>query len=127
MFGLGGKLDEIIRLLRILVGEDAKPPRLKLQVKFGASNSTKEKTSMSTGSGFNAPDNEQVPYTIDLTESNPDGSTSPYTLQAGDVVALTSTDGHSTVIPNPADPTGATGNVADTAGFVGPVTGALSF
>src|SRR5271170_848104 len=78
---------------------------------------------MSTGNTFNAPDNDQVPYTISV--SNADGS--PYVLQTGDLLALTSTDGHSTVTPNPADPTGATGTVSDNADFVGPVSGALSF
>jgi hypothetical protein len=81
----------------------------------------------SNPNSFSSPDADSVPYTIDLSSSNPDGSSSPYILQTGDIVALTSTDGHSVVTPNPNDPTGATGSVSDTAGFDGPVTGALSF
>jgi hypothetical protein len=77
----------------------------------------------SPGNTFNAPDNDQVPYTIALT--NPDGS--PYALQSGDLLALSSTDGHSTVTPNASDPTGATGVVTDTAAFVGPVSGNIAF
>jgi hypothetical protein len=82
----------------------------------------KEKQIMSSNT-FSSPSNEQVPYTIALT--NPDSSA--YVFQPGDVAALVSTDGHSTVAPNAADPTGETGFVSDTASFAGPVSGTMTF
>jgi hypothetical protein len=108
------KTEEILALLR-------RPQPKSISVKFGTPIQT-EATEMSSP-GFNAPNVDDVPYVIAVT--NADGSA--YALQAGDALALTSTDGHSEVTQNPNDPTGATGTVSDEANFVGPVSGALSF
>lgn len=71
---------------------------------------------------FTDADNDVVPYDIQAVDAND----APATISGG-VLALTSTDGNSTVQPNPGDETGATGNLIAKAGYAGPVSGDASF
>jgi hypothetical protein len=115
-------------LKRIADHFNPKPKKVvDIAVEFGApvpnaTQITKGDSPMNTS--FNAPDADSVPYQIALTDPT---TNAPYVLQSDDVVALESTDGHSTVTPNPADPTGETGSISDTAGFDGPVSGTATF
>jgi hypothetical protein len=72
---------------------------------------------------FEAPDTDQIPY--QLQALNPDGSA--FALTSTQRLSLLSNDGNSTVVPDPNDPSGLTGDIVAAAGFVGPVGGTLAF
>lgn len=127
-------LESIARSLRILVKEEQPKNHPNVAVEFGQpvninSEETKDMSKPGAmrsagGSGsFNANANQAVPFSVVIT--NQDGS--PYVFQTGDVLLMESTDGHSTVNPNSADPTGETGSITDTAGFSGPLAGDAKF
>lgn len=126
-------LRSIARSQQILAGE-LNPSRIAgLRIIFGAgvpagttpAVNLKGESTMSTNTpgSFSDPDNDLVPYTIEAV----DGNNVEVPFNAGDVVALLSTDGNSTVVPNPSDPSGATGNLSAKSGFSGPVSGTATY
>jgi hypothetical protein len=103
--------------------QQGKPVALKVNFNPGVPETNlKGESKVSSTNTFSDPDVDSVPYDIEATDAN--GAAVPV---SGGVLTLVSTDGNSVIVPNPSDPTGATGNVTAAKGYSGPVSGTATF
>jgi hypothetical protein len=115
--------ERIAVALESIANSEEKPKLSGIEVAFGKPTPISGDSTMAPDTGgvgvFEASTLDAVPYTI----SGVDQNENPIAFPSDAVLKLVDLDGNCAVVPNPSDPTGATGSIVANTGYSGPVNG----